>query len=88
MKTIAVSIDETTLAAIDRLAAPGSEQRKRGRPSRRVGNRSGVVRTALQEFVARREKVAREERERRILTANRERLAREAAALVSEQAKL
>ena len=54
----------------------------------RTGNRSAMVRKALQEFIAQREKSAREERERRILAANRERLAREAAALVAEQAKL
>jgi metal-responsive CopG/Arc/MetJ family transcriptional regulator len=87
MKTIAVSIDEPTLAAVDRLLPPGIKNANRRKASGDPGNRSAVVRRALQEYLARNEKASREERERRILAAHRDRLAREAAALVREQAK-
>jgi hypothetical protein len=84
MKTIAVTIDEKTLAALDRLS--------RGRPASRGrkvqrGNRSAVVRIALQEFLATREKATREAAEWEIWTKNIDRLNREAAALVAEQAE-
>jgi Arc/MetJ-type ribon-helix-helix transcriptional regulator len=87
MKTIAISIDDPTLTALDRLVGTGPEGVRNRRGGKRTGNRSEVVRLALQEFIARRAKLAREQRERGILAANRERLAREAAALVAEQAK-
>ena len=88
MRVVSVSIDEDTLAAVDRLLASGPAAGKRSQANRHGKNRSALVRRALQEFLARREKTTREDRERRILAANRERLAREAAALVGEQAKL
>jgi metal-responsive CopG/Arc/MetJ family transcriptional regulator len=76
MKTIAVSIDEPTIAALDRLAGP----RKRRK-------RSELVRLALAEFLARREREVREERERAAITRHRTLLARQARALIAEQAK-
>jgi metal-responsive CopG/Arc/MetJ family transcriptional regulator len=83
MKTIAISIDEASLAALDRLALSG-----RRRPGRtRRGNRSEVVRRALQEFIARQRKQKREEGDARILRAHRDLLARQAAVLVREQAE-
>ena len=84
MKTIAVSIDEPTLQALDRVA---SEPGGTGRKGRASTNRSKIVRRALREYIERREKAAREEKERSIFAANRETLAREAAALVADQAK-
>lgn len=88
MKTIAISIDEPTLEAVDRIAsALSTRARGRGRSRGRGPNRSEVIRRALRDFVQRREKRQREERERRILAAHRARLARQAEALVAEQAQ-
>jgi metal-responsive CopG/Arc/MetJ family transcriptional regulator len=84
MKTIAVSIDEPTLQALDRVASEPGGTGKQGRAST---NRSKIVRRALREYIERREKATREEKERSIFAANREALAREAAALVADQAK-
>jgi metal-responsive CopG/Arc/MetJ family transcriptional regulator len=84
MRTIAVSIDEATLEALDRVASSRPSKPDGGR---QPTNRSEIVRRALREYVERRERAAREERERSIFAANREALAREAAALVAEQAK-
>jgi len=78
MKTIAVSIDESTLQHIDRLMAVESVPWK---------SRSEMIRQALREFVARLERLAEEEREREIFRRHRSRLNRQAEALVKEQAK-
>jgi metal-responsive CopG/Arc/MetJ family transcriptional regulator len=77
MKTIAITIDEATLARVDRLAG-------------RVGvhNRSQVIRQAVQEYVARVERATEDEREDAIVRRHRSRLARQARTLVREQAKL
>ena len=82
MKTIAVSIDEASLAAIDQLKRVTG--RRRGA---RSTNRSEVVRRALQEFIARERRREREEKDRRILAAHRDLIARQADALVEEQAE-
>ena len=82
MKTIAVTIDEETLRAVDELAAGG--QQNRGRRPRT--SRSAVVRTALRRYVETRGREEREGRERLIFSRHRETLARQAKALVSEQA--
>ena len=79
MKTIAITIDETTLQHIDRLVA-GEEARCK--------NRSQLIRQAVQEYVARLERVTEEEREGEILRKHRARLKLQATALVKEQAKL
>jgi metal-responsive CopG/Arc/MetJ family transcriptional regulator len=79
MKTIAVTLDEPTLQRIDRLVAMDSVPLK---------NRSEVIRQAVQQFVARLERAAEEEREREIFRRHRARLNRQAAALIMEQAKL
>lgn len=78
MKTIAITIDEPTLQRIDRLVAVESTSWK---------SRSEVVRQAVQEFVARLERMGEEERERKIFRRHRSRLNRQAAALVKEQAR-
>jgi metal-responsive CopG/Arc/MetJ family transcriptional regulator len=78
MKTIAVTIDEPTLHRIDRLMARDNAAWK---------SRSEVVRQAVQQFVARLERVVEEEREREIIRKNRARLNRQATALIKEQAK-
>lgn len=79
MKTIAVTIDEPTLHRIDRLMARDNAAWK---------SRSEVVRQAVQQFVARLERVVEEEREREIIRKNRARFNRQATALIKEQAKL
>ena len=79
MQTIAISMDESTLRSIDRMAPANGRKRR---------NRSELIRQAVQEFVARLEREAREERERAIIHRHRRRLRREAFALVKQQAKL
>ncbi|MBI1873096.1 MAG: ribbon-helix-helix protein, CopG family [Acidobacteria bacterium] len=76
MRTIAVSIDEPTIHALDRLAGRGRQRRKR----------SELVRQALSEFLARRKREAHEDSERAAYRRHRGRLARQARALVREQA--
>jgi metal-responsive CopG/Arc/MetJ family transcriptional regulator len=82
MKTIAVSIDEASLAAIDRMARLGG----RGTSRKGRANRSELVRRAVQEFVERQHKREREENDRRILAAHRGQIDRQVSALVAEQA--
>ncbi len=84
MKTIAISIDEASLAAVDRLAQGSG--RRRG-PTKRA-NRSEVVRQAVKEFLARHGRREREEQDRRVLSAHRDDIERQAAALVADQAEL
>jgi metal-responsive CopG/Arc/MetJ family transcriptional regulator len=72
MKTIAISIDEDTLARVDRMAG---------------GNRSRLLREAVREHVTRLERQAEEEREGAIVRRHRDRIARQAVALVRAQAK-
>jgi len=76
MQTIAISIDDATLAALDRVAAAGS-----GR-----SNRSQVVRMALREYIEHRERTERETRETEILAAHSELINAQARALLEEQA--
>lgn len=75
MKTIAVTIDDTTLRLLDELAA--------GAP-RRV-SRSALVRTAIRGF-AEQQRRHTEAHEDRILRTHRKRLARQAETLIAEQA--
>jgi len=89
MKTIAVSIDEGTLAGLDLLVRSAQKPGRPGRGSRRReagGNRSRIVRQALQEFLQRRESLRREERERKVYAKHRRLIARQAEVLVGEQA--
>jgi metal-responsive CopG/Arc/MetJ family transcriptional regulator len=83
MKTIAISIDEASLAAVDRLASAAA--RRRG--AKTGANRSEVVRQALREFLARQRRHEREERDRRVLSAHRTEIERQGASLVAEQAE-
>jgi metal-responsive CopG/Arc/MetJ family transcriptional regulator len=77
MKTIAISIDEPTLGALDRLAQKGHAR----------GKRSELVREALVEFLARREGLEQEVREQAAIAKHRVLLARQAKAMVTEQAR-
>ncbi len=78
MKTIAISIDEATLRSIEELAE---------RAPARARSRSQIIRMAIREFVATERQRARAVREREIFKKHRSRLARQAKALISEQAK-
>ena len=76
MKTIAITIDETTLRLLDELAVSSPQSK----------SRSALVRTAIRGFAEQQRRRKTEADEDRILRANRKRLAREAKALVAEQA--
>lgn len=75
MKTIAISIDEASLAALDRLARGGR-------------SRSELVREAVGDLVKRLERERREARERQALARDKHALSRETAALIADQASL
>jgi metal-responsive CopG/Arc/MetJ family transcriptional regulator len=71
-------MDEDTLARVDRLARDGGSG---------AGNRSRIVRQAVREYVSRLERLAQESREADIVRRHRTRMARQARALIREQAK-
>jgi len=77
MKTIAVTIDEPTLHQVDRLLS---------RDSGVGSSRSALVRQALQDYLHRLSTREAEQEERRIWRRHRQKLERQAAALVDEQA--
>jgi metal-responsive CopG/Arc/MetJ family transcriptional regulator len=79
MKTIAISIDENMLRRVDRFTSKTGDQRQ---------NRSQLIRQAVQKYVESLERQAEEEREREIFRRQRQRLERQAIALVKEQAKI
>ena len=79
MKTIAITMEETALQQIDRIAKRGGKKR---------ANRSEVIRRAVEEYIARLERQAREERDEEIIRRNYRKLNRQAAALIRQQAKL
>jgi metal-responsive CopG/Arc/MetJ family transcriptional regulator len=76
MKTIAITIDEDTLASVDRLV-----ERRAGK------NRSQLIRQAVADYISRLERLAEDQREDLILRRHRGRLARQTSALVRAQAK-
>ena len=77
MKTIAIAIDEDVIQRLDHFVTEGGTAWQ---------NRSQVIRQAVREYVERLERLAEEERERAIFRKHRQRLARQAEALVKEQA--
>ena len=78
MKTIAITIDEDMLRSLEEISQKSPT---------RVKSRSRIIRMAIKDFVARRQQQAREAREREIFKRHRTRMARQARALISEQAK-
>jgi metal-responsive CopG/Arc/MetJ family transcriptional regulator len=78
MKTIAITIEESTIKHIDRLLAgensPGT-------------NRSQIIREAVARYLASLDREAEESREREIFHRQRTLLKKQAQALVQEQAK-
>jgi metal-responsive CopG/Arc/MetJ family transcriptional regulator len=79
MKTIAITIDEPTLQQLDHLVAHNLTTAR---------NRSQIIRQAIKDFVSRQERLTEEEREREIFRRQRRLIAKQAAALVKEQAQL
>ena len=76
MKTIAVTIDETTLKLLDELTAALP----------RLRSRSPLMRTAVREFAEQERRRDIEAREHKIMRKHKKRLARQARALIAEQA--
>jgi metal-responsive CopG/Arc/MetJ family transcriptional regulator len=87
MKTIAISIDAPTLAAIDRIARSVGKRAGRGERGKRSSNRSEVIRDALRRFVEHYERQHREAGERKILSQHKRKLGQELEALIAEQAE-
>ena len=90
MKTIAISIDEATLTDLDRVARASEKKTRPTTGSGRrqpAGNRSRIVRQALREFLQRRDSLRRDDKERRVYARHRRLIARQARALVGEQAR-
>ncbi len=81
METVAVTLDEKTLSALDALSTT-RKQKGGARP-----NRSLLVRTAVREYLERQLRLEWEEKERAILSRHRDRLSREARALIQGQAR-
>jgi len=77
MKTIAVTIDDATLKLLDELT----------NTSLRLRSRSALVRTALREFAERERRREIEAKDGEVFRKHRKRLARQARALISEQAR-
>jgi metal-responsive CopG/Arc/MetJ family transcriptional regulator len=79
MKTIGVTLDDTTLERLDRIMT--------GHPSL-WRSRSQAIREAVQELVIRIERQSDEEHEPEVFRRRRSLINRQAAALVKEQANL
>jgi metal-responsive CopG/Arc/MetJ family transcriptional regulator len=77
MKTIAITMDEPTLARVDEVLKRSSDAAR---------NRSALVRDAVHDYLRHLDARAADEAERRVWRRHRSRLEREAAALVEEQA--
>ena len=71
-------MDEDILVRLDRLAGQGPQGRT---------NRSLAIREAVREYVSRLERVAQDRQEAGVVRRHRGRLARQATALVRDQAK-
>ncbi len=76
MKTIAITVDEETLALIDNLGS-----------STKFRSRSALVRAAIREYAEQVQRRREEEREREIIRKNKDVLDRELKALIAEQAQ-
>jgi metal-responsive CopG/Arc/MetJ family transcriptional regulator len=77
MKTIAISIEESMLERIDRIAY------RKGRSA----NRSRLIRDAIREHLLHLEKTREEEHEREVFKLHKDKLRRQAVALIKEQSK-
>jgi metal-responsive CopG/Arc/MetJ family transcriptional regulator len=79
MKTIAVTMEESTLKRLDRLPRRGNRRRR---------NRSEVIRKAVEDYLAKLERQAHTEHDAEIIRRHYRKLNRQAAALIRDQAKL
>ena len=79
MRTIAVTVEDSDLRALDGIVK---------RDPQRYKNRSQAVRLALTGFFRQVERAQAEQREAQILARHRTKLAKQARALVAEQARL
>ncbi len=75
MKTIAITIDEATLALIDELYSSTSEFR----------SRSALIRIAIRDYAEQMRRRLEEEKEHEIIRKNKDLLDRQLAALITEQ---
>ncbi len=75
MKTIAITVDEATLALIDELYSS----------SRKFRSRSALIRIAIREYAEQMRRRFEEEREREIIRKNKDTLDRQLIALIAEQ---
>ncbi|HEX4999464.1 MAG TPA: ribbon-helix-helix domain-containing protein [Terriglobia bacterium] len=78
MKTIAITMEEDVVDRLDKLLAS-----RHG-----TVNRSLTIRQAVREYLEREERLAEEQREATIFRQSKARLARQAEALVKDQAKI
>jgi metal-responsive CopG/Arc/MetJ family transcriptional regulator len=85
MRTIAISIDQATLDALDRMTPADKPSGQGG--SRKRANRSELIRRAVSEFIEQQDRRQREAADQKAIGRHRETLARQVAALVGEQAK-
>ena len=76
MKTIAITVDDDTLALLEQLRSSTQERR----------SRSALIRAAIKVFAEFQRQRLEEERERNILKQNRKLLERQLVALVDDQA--
>jgi metal-responsive CopG/Arc/MetJ family transcriptional regulator len=83
MKTIAISIDEATLKALDRWV----RQAGRRGEVRKGGGRSEAVRQALREFLARQAEQERDAAEWEVWKVHLDMINRQAGAAMDEQAE-
>lgn len=79
MKTIVITIEESALERLDQLTRKGKGKRR---------NLSGLIRRAVAELIARLQREAQEEHERKVIRRHHRLLNRQAAALIRERAKL
>lgn len=77
MKTIAITVDEETLALIDELQSSSAQ----------FQSRSALVRAAIREYSQRLRRRLEEDRERGIVQQNKDLLGKQLKALVEEQAQ-
>ena len=77
MQTIAVTIDDVTLKLLDELTNTTPRPR----------SRSALVRTALREYAERERRREIEAKDDKVFRKHRKRLARQARALISQQAR-
>ena len=78
MKTIAITIDESTIEHIDRVLAGGNSP---------GNNRSQIIREAVARYLASLDREVEESREREIFHRQRTLLKKQAEALIQDQAK-